>query len=414
MLGRVLNTHQQWLCRELSDMGYSVTRQVAVADTAETIRQTVREALARVPLAIVTGGLGPTSDDLTRDAIAALFGRTLYEDAEVLRQIGTWFQGRKRPMPVSTKVQAMVPEGARVLHNAFGTAPGLVIEANPNPFNTACGSTAALVMLPGPPRELRPMFKDKLVPWLREAFPLREDYRCVNLRTTGIGESMVQELIAPSLEGLVAKGLDVGYCARPGEVDVRLSARSANAGSIVDEACDIVRHLVSRWLFAEGDDPIEATLVKRLIETGRTLVAAESCTGGRLSSRITDVPGASAVFLGGLVTYSNALKESVLGVAPATLAAHGAVSEETAREMAEGARQRYGADYAIAITGIAGPGGGTEAKPVGTVFIALASPEGTEVVKNLNRWERETFKQATAQQAMDMLLRKLASKEQSQ
>ena len=404
MLGRVLNTHQQWLCRRLADLGYVVARQVAVADTGQDIEQAVREALARADLVITTGGLGPTSDDITRDLVAQLLGKKLHEDAAALANIERFFAFRKRPMPASTRVQAQVPEDAIVLQNAHGTAPGLAMAVKPNSFR-AGGQGSWLVMLPGPPRELRPMFSEQVVPLLQRELPLADQFVCRTIRTTGIGESVVQEKINAPLAPLVAQGLDVGYCAHVGQVDVRLSARGAAATSLVQEGEASVRALLAKQVFGEQDELLEAVLVRLLTERGQTLAIAESCTGGGIANRITNVPGASAVLLASLVTYSNAAKEKFLGVQPATLAEHGAVSEATAREMAEGARRETGADFALSVTGIAGPSGGSEAKPVGTVFVGLASERPTIVVKQFNPSDRETFKQATVNQALEMLRR---------
>lgn len=404
MLGRVLNTHQQWLCRRLADLGYVVARQVAVADTGQDIEQAVREALARADLVITTGGLGPTSDDITRDLVAQLLGKKLHEDAAALANIERFFAFRKRPMPASTRVQAQVPEDAIVLQNAHGTAPGLAMAVKPNSFR-AGGQGSWLVMLPGPPRELRPMFSEQVVPLLQRELPLADQFVCRTIRTTGIGESVVQEKINAPLAPLVAQGLDVGYCAHVGQVDVRLSARGAAATSLVQEGEASVRALLAKQVFGEQDELLEAVLVRLLTERGQTLAIAESCTGGGIANRITNVPGASAVLLASLVTYSNVAKEKFLGVQPATLAEHGAVSEATAREMAEGARRETGADFALSVTGIAGPSGGSEAKPVGTVFVGLASERPTIVVKQFNPYDRETFKQATVNQALEMLRR---------
>jgi nicotinamide-nucleotide amidase len=406
MLGRVLNTHQQWLCRQLADSGYVVTRQVAVPDTAQDIQAAVREALGRADLVITTGGLGPTSDDITRDLIAQLLGRTLHEDKVVLEHIARFFEQRKRHMPASTKVQAMVPAGSLVLHNAFGTAPGLAIEVNPNPFRGE-GRKSWLVMLPGPPRELRPMFTQSVLPLLRRELPLSQSFFCRTLRATGIGESVVEERVAGPLQTLVGAGLELGYCARPGQVDVRLVARVASGEQLVQEAEAIVRKQLGGFVYGTEDEEIESVLIKTLAARQETLAVAESCTGGGLGHRLTNVPGASAVFLGGAITYSNAIKQQLLGVRAETLALHGAVSEAVAREMAEGARREFGATYALAVTGIAGPSGGSEAKPVGTVYIALAGPIETVVEHQVNPWDRETFKFVTTQQAMNLLRRKL-------
>ncbi len=406
MLGRVLNTHQQWLCRKLADLGYVVSRQVAVADAGREIEEAVREALSRADLIITTGGLGPTSDDLTRDLIAQLLDKPLREDAAVLAHIQGFFKMRKRPMPERTSVQALVPDGATVLHNPHGTAPGLALEVRPNPFRQG-GRPTWLIMLPGPPRELRPMFADSVAPLLRSLLPLEGEYVCRTLRTTGIGESLAQERIAEPLSRLVAKGLDLGYCAQPGRVDVRLAAGGAGAQELVREAEEITRARLDAFVFGEGDDDLPSVIIRLLTKSKETLALAESCTGGLIAHQLTNVPGASAVLLAGLVTYSNQAKEKLLGVRAETLAEHGAVSEAVAREMAEGARRQIGADYGLAVTGIAGPGGGTEEKPVGTVSIALATPQGTLVERNFNALDRETFKQLTAQQALEMLRRQV-------
>jgi len=408
MLGRVLNRHQQWLCRQLADLGYAVARQVTVPDTGSDIQQAVREALSRADLILTTGGLGPTSDDLTRDLISQLLGRPLREDAAVLGHIRHFFTCRNRAMPERNSIQALVPEGALVLQNPHGTAPGLAIGVQPNPLRTG-GKASWLVMLPGPPRELQPMFADSVVPLLQRVLPPASPLVCLTLRTTGIGESMVQERIAPPLAPLVASGLELGYCARPGQVDVRLAARGADAENRVREAEAIVQRLLRPWLYGTGDEDLETVLVRLLTERKATLALAESCTGGCIAHRVTNVPGASAALLAGLVTYSNAAKQKFLGVRADTLARHGAVSEPVAREMAEGARREIQADYALSVTGIAGPSGGTAEKPVGTVFMGLAGPAGTVCERNFNPYDRESFKQVTSQQALDLLRRTILS-----
>ncbi len=409
MLGHVLNTHQQWICRQLADHGYPVTRQIAVADAGPAIQQAVGEALSRADLVITTGGLGPTSDDLTRDLIADALGRALREDAGVLANIENFFAARKRPMPAKTRVQALVPEGAIVLHNRHGTAPGLAMEVQPDASRHA-DKTVWLIMLPGPPRELRPMFLEQVLPLIQQRLPLVDAFVSRTLKTTGLGESLVEEKIAGPLEQLVAAGLEIGYCARTGEVDLRLGARGAGGQKILNQAEQIVRALLDRHIFGEGDELLETILVRQLTERKQTLALAESCTGGFLANRITNVPGASVIFLAGLITYSDEAKRRLLGVREGTLAKHGAVSEAVAREMAEGARRQTGADHALAITGIAGPGGGTPDKPVGTVFIALATNHHTFVLNPLNRYDRETFKYVTSQQALELLWRSVVAR----
>ena len=445
MLGRVLNTHQQWLCRRLADLGHRVTRQVAVADVGGQIQQAVREALGRADLVITTGGLGPTSDDLTRELIAELLGRKLVENQEVLAHIESFFLKRGRPRPAKTAVETFVPEGALVFLNATGTAPGLAMRVSEDgswriehrghltpaltplladsqrgegekPAHAASlpssirhlPSSRWLIMLPGPPRELRPMFDDSVVPLLKREFA-GEVFICRTLRSTGIGESRVQEMVEVDLLPLVQRGLDVGYCARPGAVDVRLTAGGPAADGLVRAGAGVVQKILGENIFGFDDDEIENVVVNLLTERGKTLALAESCTGGCLAQRVTDVPGASAAFLGGVVSYANSAKAKFLGVRPETLARHGAVSEAVAREMAAGARTEFGSDFALAVTGIAGPGGGSPEKPVGLVFIALASAAGVEVKRHLNVWERATFKQVTATQGLEMLRRRLNS-----
>jgi nicotinamide-nucleotide amidase len=405
MLGLVLNTHQQWLCRRLAELGHAATRQVAVADAAIEIQQAVRESLGRADVVITTGGLGPTSDDITRDLIAELLGRKLIENPAVLAHIEHFFAARNRPRPPRTTVESLVPEGAAVFLNRYGTAPGLAMKVDPNPFS-ASRKAAWLIMLPGPPRELRPMFDQSVVPLLQRELA-GETFVCRTLRSTGIGESIVQEMVESHLLSLMKTGLGVGYCARPGAVDVRLTAGGPQAHETVRAGEIIVGNIMGSNIYGWDDDEMENVVVAGLTQRKQTLALAESCTGGLIANRVTNVPGASVVFKGGVVSYSNGAKESFLDVRPETLHLEGAVSVAVAREMAAGARQRFGADYALGVTGIAGPGGGTPGKPVGTVFIALATAAGIEVKKNLNPWDRETFKQVTAQQALEMLRRQL-------
>jgi nicotinamide-nucleotide amidase len=268
-----------------------VGRQVAVADRRPDIEQAVREGLTRADLIITTGGLGPTSDDITRDLIAQLLGKKLNENANVLAHIRSFFEIRKRPMPERTAVQALVPEGAEVLPNPHGTAPGLAMEVSPNPFR-ADHKRSWLVMLPGPPRELRPMFSDSVEPLLRRVLAVNDAFVCRTLRTTGIGELIVQEKIGKQMQPLVESGLDLGYCARPGQVDVRLAARGAKAESLVQEAQQIVQKRLGSRIYGVENDELESVIVRLLTERKETLALAESCTGGLIAHRITKVPGA--------------------------------------------------------------------------------------------------------------------------
>ncbi len=401
MLGRVLNTHQQWLCRQLSDLGLTVDRQVAVDDTGPAILQAVKDALA-ADLVIVTGGLGPTSDDRTRTLIAELLGRTLREDPEIVTHIESFFSARNRRMPASCRVQALVPEGARVLPNAHGTAPGLVLEVPTRPGRSAPG---CLIMLPGPPRELRPMFLDHVVPLLQDRFQGRERFACRTLKTTGLGESVIEERVAGPLEALVSQGVEIGYCARVGDVELRFTARGNQADDLVQQAVHIAREKLGDRIYGVDDDLIESVVIRLMTERRLSLAVAESCTGGLVCHRLTNVPGASAVLQAGFITYSNQAKERELDVQPETLAAHGAVSEAVVCEMAAGARRRAQTGLAIAISGIAGPSGGTPDKPVGTVWMAFASADHTVAQRCFNPYDRETFKSVSAQQVLDLLRR---------
>jgi len=328
-------------------------------------------------------------------------------DADVLARIEGYFAQRKRAMPPSVKVQARVPAGARVLPNRHGTAPGLAIEINPNPFRED-KRRSWLILLPGPPRELRPMFTESVLPLVLKEFPLARPFVCRTLRTTGLGESAVEEKIAGPLQPLLPEGLELGYCARVGEVDVRLVARGEKAAAMVSQAEEIIRPLLGLLIFAVDDATLESTVVHLLEGQKKTVALAESCTGGLIAHRITNVPGASAVLPCGLVTYSNEAKKNLLGVREEALKEHGSVSAVVARQMAEGARQRHATDYGLAVTGIAGPGGGSAQKPVGTVFIALAGSGETTVEERFNPFDRETFKFVTSQQALDLLRRALS------
>lgn len=406
MLGRVLNTHQQWICRQLADRGYVVGRQVAIPDEGAAIQKAVAEAMERADLILVTGGLGPTSDDITRDLVAQLLGTTLEEDPSIVAHIEKFFLSRGRPMPASTRIQAMVPRGAQVLHNAHGTAPGLAFPIAR--YSGEAGSPARwLILLPGPPRELRPMLLAHVIPLVREQYPLQQPFICRTLRTAGLGESLAEERIAGPLKRFIDAGLELGYCARTGEVDIRLVSSAPGGAELVAAAEAVCAPLLEPYVFGADEDTLEGVVVKLLAGRGETVGVAESCTGGFLGNRITNVPGSSAVFRGGVIAYHNDIKQCVLDVPSSLLAEHGAVSEPVARAMAEGARRVLGVDWAVSLTGVAGPGGGTETKPVGTVFVGIASATGSEAAHHFNPFDRETFKWVSSQQALNRLRRLL-------
>ena len=405
LLGRVLNTHQQWLGKTLSDAGYILTRQETVPDTAEAICEAVQIALGRADLVITTGGLGPTSDDITRERIAGMLARPLHYDEAIAEHITSFFAHRARPMPESVLAQAQIPEGAVVFTNEHGTAPGLAMDVSGADDE---GSPTWLVMLPGPPRELCPMVEAQVLPFIKRKLPLAAAFHCRTLRSMGIGESMVEDQLLTRLRPLMDRGLDLGFCARTGQVDIRLCGHGDGVSGLIDEAEALIRGEFGKYIYGTDGESIAKVVVDRLIDLGETVAVAESCTGGFLGHHITAIPGASAVFVGGIISYSNELKHKLLDVKNDTLEKHGAVSKAVALEMAEGARAATGADHTLSVTGIAGPGGGSTEKPVGTVWLGLASAgERPLAVKKHHPYNRETFKQASVNQSLELLRRRI-------
>lgn len=405
LLGQTSNTHQAWIAKQLSAEGYSLSYQCTVPDTGPAIQGALSEALKRADLILVTGGLGPTSDDRTRDFLSELIQLPLKKSEKVVEHIRSYFERRGKVMPERVTIQAMIPEGAKCLMNQFGTAPGLLIPLEPNPFREE-NKPAWIVMFPGPPRELHPMFRDQFLPWLNKTLPRETTFACRILRTSGLGESWVEERLTEKMKPLTDVGLDIGYCARSGEVDIRFTAEHVDAESMVGKAVEIAYHDLGSLIYGEGETSLESALVSACREKEIKIALAESCTGGYIAHRITNVAGASEVLHTGVVSYSNEAKRNVLGVQSNTLTMHGAVSEETAQEMVQGALKCSGADLALAVTGIAGPSGGTEDKPVGTVFLAVADKSDTYSIRRLNPYDRETFKFVTANQGLEMLRRK--------
>jgi nicotinamide-nucleotide amidase len=398
LLGTVTNSHLAYFGQELFPLGLRIERQSTIPDGA-AIRGALIDAFSRCDILLVTGGLGPTSDDITREITAELLGLRLQLDEAVGNAIRERLSRRNIPVRERMLRQAMVPEGATVLPNAHGTAPGLYIP----PAITPSLSTPHLFLLPGPPRELKPMFANHVLPLLQRIRGDLTDREFRNYHIVGMGESAVEELIGMELS--LRGDIEVGYCARPNEVDFRLIA----PGPILDEVEPKVLGALGAHLVSTSGDQIEEVVVKRLTDLQKTLALAESCTGGLLANRITNVPGASLVLLGGFVTYSNDSKISCAGVPHDLLAAHGAVSKPVAEAMAEGAAEKTGADFGIGITGIAGPTGGTPDKPAGTVFIAVSERGAeTECRKEFFPSDRETFKQLASQAALDMLRLRIA------
>lgn len=402
LLGETIDVNAVWLARELGAIGIPVVRRTTVGDGAAAIAAAVREALDRTGGVITTGGLGPTSDDRTRPAVAALFGRELRQDDAIWEQLrGIWRdRGRPGEPPEANRVQALVPEGAIVLHNRYGTAPGLFLEDEDGRW---------VAMLPGVPREMRGLMNDELLPRLRaRTADDRRVIRSVTLRTTGIAESSLPDLLGDHADGFGA--ITLAYLPGQEGVDLRLTVRDAHpddADRALAVAADAVRARLGRHWYADGPTDLADVVVHACRAASRRLAVGESCTGGMLATRITSVSGASEIFLGGVIAYDNAVKVEQLGVDPQLLERRGAVSEEVARAMAAGARAALRADIGIGITGLAGPGGGTPEKPVGLVWIAV-DLDG-EVLVHGGRFsgDRAEIRFRATQAALNMLRRAL-------
>lgn len=395
LLGEVVNTHAAWFGKQLFPLGLRISRQTTVPD-GDAIREALSECFARAEIVLVTGGLGPTTDDITREAVAGLLGIELVADDAVRRKIEAMVAARGHTMRERMLRQTMVPEGAVVLPNENGSAPGLYLPMRSSP------RSPHLFLLPGPPRELQPTFMESVLPVLRQLSGGQPARECRVYRIVGLGESAVEESVGLSLE---KRGdVEVGYCARPNEVDLRL----IGTREILEEVEPLVLNAVGSHVFSQKGENLEEWVVDRLRKLGRKIATAESCSGGLLAHRLTNVPGASEVFTHGFVTYANEAKVSELGVPAQLIAMHGAVSEPVATAMADGALEKSGADYALSLTGIAGPGGGSGDKPVGLVFLAIARRGKPTLCKQYRfTRDRETFKQLATQTALDMLRHEL-------
>ncbi len=392
LLGNTLNTHGSWFGRQLFNMGLRVARQSTVPD-GEAIREAFEEMVVRSDALLITGGLGPTSDDLTREIVAESLGLELHQDEQALRTLESFFSIRGKPMVAANLKQALVPTGADVLPNPNGTAPGLYLPPRINRL-----SNCAIFLLPGPPRELYPMFHNEVAPRLRSLSGCGDVASVCELKFTGIGESDFHHGIDDELVAL--PGLEYGYCARMGEVDLRL----IGTDQVISSARELVLEKFSECLISDDGSSLEATVIRLLRDKSQKIATAESCTGGLIANRLTNVPGSSEVFTHGWVTYANEAKMDQLYVPAEMIEAHGAVSEEVARAMAEGALKESGADYALSVTGIAGPSGGTDEKPVGTAWLGLAVRGGKcQTVKVFHPRNRKDFKQAVSQSALNMV-----------
>jgi len=402
VLGDTINTNAAWIGQRLAALGLMVGRQTIVPDGA-VIGEVLAEAAGRSDVVIATGGLGPTNDDVTREITAGLLGLPMDVDPGVVAHLETYFHKRGREVNQATLRQAMVPRGARVMENPFGTAPGLYL---PAALGAERGWNCHFFLLPGPPRELKPMVESWVEPVLKELHPALAGREVIYLKVTGMGESDIVDRVERDLESMAEAGLEMGYCIGRGDVDVRL----AGPGEVVRRGADLVRERISEYILSEDRRVLEEVVVHLLAERGQTVATAESCTGGMIAGRLTDVSGASAVFGYGYVTYANEAKVRELGVSAELLMRHGAVSEPVACAMAEGCLEASGADHAVAVTGIAGPTGGSEEKPVGTVYVALATRGAETKCRRLFfPGARDRFKLLTSQAALEMIRRRLLS-----
>ena len=397
-MGQVVNTDAQHIAQRLAPLGYQVYYHITVGDNAHRLTAVVHRAIERSDVVVFTGGLGPTDDDLTKETVAAALGLTCEPRDEEVKRLKEHFAARGYNMTPNNLKQANFPRDAIILPNPNGTAPGCIMHAE--------DKTA--ILLPGPPRELFPMFDNYAMPYLEK----RSNTRLFSkeLRIFGMGESDVTYRLRDIIEGQTNPTIApyVKMC----EVTLRITAKcatDAEGARLVEGMAGEVRERLGDVIFSEDGESLSAVCMRLLIEKGMTVAAAESCTGGLLASAFVDNPGSSKAFLEGCVTYSNEAKLRRLGVKEETLMRFGAVREECAREMAEGMRTSSGADVALATTGVAGPDGGTDEKPVGTVYIALASAEGTRVVKRSFFGGRERVRYTAMLHALDMLRRFLCT-----
>jgi len=406
LLGNILNGNARWLAEELAALGLPHFRQTVVGDNRERLIQVVREAAARSRLLICTGGLGPTPDDLTTEAIAAAFGTPLVEVPQVWEDIQAKLAGRGRPLAASNRRQALLPEGARVVPNPTGTAPGMLW--SPPATSLPDGHIQpgfTVLTFPGVPSELRPMWQQSAVPWLREQGLAGACFQSRLLRFWGIGESTLAEQVA---DLLALENPTVAPYAGTGEVKLRLTARAASTAEAVALLAPLEAELRARTgtlCFGADEESLASVVLALLRARGETLAVAESCTGGGIGAALAAVPGASDVFLGGVIAYANTIKQQLLGVTATALELHGAVSDPVALAMAEGVRRSTGATWAVSVTGIAGPGGGSAEKPVGLVHFGLAGPQGSrsEAVRFGSSRGRAWIQAVTAGEALNRL-----------
>lgn len=396
LMGQIVNTDAQFIASHLAPLGYRALYQVTVGDNPARLAGVVQSALARADVVLFTGGLGPTDDDLTKETVAQALGLEVAVVPEEEARLRAYFASRGKEMTPNNLKQARFPTGSIILPNPNGTAPGCIMEADGK----------AAILMPGPPRELYPMFHDHVLPYLEKRSGVRLHSR--ELRIFGMGESeltyRLRDLIAAQTNPTIAPYV------KTSEVTLRVTAQcqdDAEGERLVAPVIDAILARLGSIVYSTNGESLPALCVRLLLRQGATLAVAESCTGGMLASSIVDIPGCSACFLEGAVTYANGAKVRRLGVSEGTLATDGAVSLACAQQMAEGLRAATGATYALATTGIAGPDGGTPEKPVGLVYVALAGPGRTEVRKLCLSGDRTRIRTAATLHALDLLRRSL-------
>ncbi|ACV63857.1 competence/damage-inducible protein CinA [Desulfofarcimen acetoxidans DSM 771] len=398
--GQVLNTHGRYLGEKLSKMGVETLLHIAVGDSRERMTEVFCSALLRSDLIIITGGLGPTTDDLTKEVVAEVLGLSMVLDEAVLEKVRSYFITRGRSIPECIRKEAFFPEGARLFDNPVGSAPGILIERN----------TKKIICLPGPPKELIPTFEGFVPAYLVKSLGQGEVTLTALFRLTGLTEPDVQDILS---DLCLAENPGIAFLAMPGEVQVRISARAAEpeAKRLVAELAEKVEARLGGYIFARDEDVPEELVGSLLLGRGLTIGLAESCTGGLIAGRLTAVPGSSHYLLGGVVAYSNMVKEKVLGVPAQILERYGAVSKQTALLMAKGARDLIGSDLGLSVTGIAGPDGGSDEKPVGLVYIALADRTDAWCGKFNFAGRRESIRRGVSNMALNMVKLYLSDKE---
>lgn len=400
--GEIVDSNKSFLSQRLLAIDVETRFHSTVADDRADIADAFRRAVSRADVVLASGGLGPTRDDLTIEVLAEAFGRRLVLHEPSLEALRAFFARFGREMAKINEKQAWFPEGAEVLENPIGTAPGCMIEVP-----RAQGAAALVFCMPGVPRELYRMMDEQVLPRITAKRRITRYARGALLRTFGIGESNLDERLR---DLALPEGVELGFRTQFPDNHVRPVARAATPEEADEKlrlALAAIRERLGSLVYAEGEETLQAVLVRLLVERGRTLATAESCTGGMIAELVTSVPGSSAVLRGGVVAYANTAKAALLGVPEALLREHGAVSEPVARAMAEGARARFGTDFAVATTGIAGPTGGTKEKPVGLMFVALADAAGVEARELFFAFDRERNRQLAAQVAMDWVRRRV-------